>query len=204
VLGCESSAAEPFVNDLPLNDARASFLWGMGCPVPAQSFVFHGRSCCFAGNQCGISAQINRKASPENLLFRLAYAFNAGDLLSVTLKEDGVIHWGWTVPWSESAPDQESVKTLIRNLNAIRREFPEYLLHGRMQQIAEPSQCGTWLLPLARRTEEFRSVLESIWEAPDHSRIRLLTNYLPAEQQVLLRGKELTVPSLSAVVLRER
>lgn len=203
-LGCESSAAEPFVNDLPLNDARPSFLWGLGCPVPAQSFVFHGRTCCFAGNQCGLQGKFDFNASPENLLFRLAYAFNAGDLLSVTLKENGLIHWGWAIPWNEDAPEQQNVKALIRNLNAVRREFPEYLLHGRMQEIAEPAKCGNWILKLKDRTEEMPSVLESVWEAPGHTRIRLLTNYLPQEQQVILKGKTLTVPALSAIVLREK
>ena len=203
VLGCESSAAEPFVNYLQLNDARNASMWWQGEPVPAQSFIFHDRSTCFAGNQCATFWQIRYDECPENLLFRLAYSFNAGYLLSVTLKEQGNIHWSWGYEWSNSAPEQESVITLVRNLNKIRKEFPQYLLYGRMEIPENKVECGTWALKLIWRDHILPSVLDSCWSSSDGSKIRVLTNYLPYEQKVTLNGTQYTVPELSAIVVKQ-
>ena len=204
VLGCESSAAEPFLNELQLNDARYAIVWNYGYPVPAQSFVFHGRSTCFSGNQCGISWLFRHQECPDNLLYRIAYAFNAGYFLSVTLKEDGLIHWCWGMPWEQEGPDQENVITLIRNLNRIRKQYPQYLLHGKMELPLSPMQCGKWTLKLVDRDDILDSVLDSSWSASDGSRIRILTNFLPQEQQATVGGQAVTVPPLSALVLENR
>lgn len=202
-MGCESSAAEPFVNELQLNDARASFLWWVGTPVPAQSYVFHGRTLCFGGNQCGVSWALKWNECPENLLFRIAYGFNAGDLLAVTLKEEGKIHWCWALLWDNPEPEQESIITLVRNLNAIRRKYPQYLLHGRMEQPTIPLKCGTWTLRCAERDVTLPSVFDSSWSAADGSRIRIITNFLTVDQTVTVGDKSLAIPALSAAVLKE-
>ena len=201
VIGCECSAAEPYVDYLQLNDARNSCMWWQGEPVPVQSFVFHDRSTCFAGNQCATSWQIRYDECPENLLFRIAFSFNAGYLLSVTLKEEGKIHWSWGYEWVNSAPDQEQVITLVRNLNKVRKEYPQYLLYGRMEIPDSKIQCGSWILKLIWRDQVLPSVLDSCWSSADGSRARLLTNYLPYDQQVTFNGKQYTVPALSAVVV---
>ena len=201
VLGCESSAAEPFVNELQLNDARSTFVWWLGCPVPAQSFVFHGRTICFAGNQGGISWMLKYDQNPENLLFRVAYAFNAGDLLSVTLKENGHIHWGWGLEWNKVEPEQESILSLIRNLNKVRKKYPQHLLYGRMEIPKESMRCEKWTLKLADRDVDFDSVLYSEWSSVDGSHIQILTNYLPYTQTVILGQKKLDIPPLSAIVI---
>lgn len=201
ILGCESSASEPYVNYLRLNDARNANMWCHGEPVPVQSFIFHDRSTCFAGNQCGTSWQMPYEESPENLLFRIAYSFNAGYLLSVTLKESGNIHWAWGVEWSHAAPDQDQVITLVKNLNAVRKKYPDYLLYGRMEIPSGEVVCDKWIFRMTTRDQELPSVLDSCWSASDGSRIRILTNYLPYEQKVVLNGSEYSIPALSAMVL---
>ncbi len=201
VLGCESSAAEPFVDALQLNDARPNFLWPRGTPVPAQSFVFHGRTLCFAGNQGGIAWSIKNAECPENLLFREAYAFNAGDLLAVTLKEAGHIHWGWCLEWEVPGPDQESIITLVRNLNAVRKKYPNFLLYGRMLEPLLPVRAGTWTLKLAGRDVELPSILHNSWAAPDGERCLIVTNYLPRAQTATVGTRTLELPALSAAVL---
>ena len=93
LLGSESAAAEPFAEFLELNDARASFGGMYGNPVPLQQFILHGVTANFAGNQCSARWTCDFSRSPYSLNRRLAYGFHAGDLLSVTLKEDGLAHW---------------------------------------------------------------------------------------------------------------
>ena len=139
--------------------------------------------------------------SPENLLFRIAYSFNAGYLLSVTLKESGNIHWAWGVEWSHAAPDQDQVITLVKNLNAVRKKYPDYLLYGRMEIPSGEVVCDKWIFRMTTRDQELPSVLDSCWSASDGSRIRILTNYLPYEQKVVLNGSEYSIPALSAMVL---
>ena len=200
-LGCESSAAEPFVDDLPFNDARPNFALKHGLPVPAQSFVFHGRTLCFAGNQCGISWIVKIGECPENILYREAYAFNAGDLLAVTLKENGRIHWCWCAEWDEPEPDQTEIAILVRNLNTVRKQYPEFLLHGRMIEPLQPVRAGTWTMKLTDRELPLPSVLHNSWQAPDGRRCQIVTNYLPHEQTVTVGAQTHKLPPLTAIVL---
>ncbi|NMA21015.1 MAG: hypothetical protein GX927_10600 [Lentisphaerae bacterium] len=201
VLGCESSAAEPFVQYLLLNDARACFTWFYGQPVPAQSFVFHGRTVCFAGNQGGVSGNVKYLECPECVLYFIAYAFHAGDLLSVVLKEDGIIHWCWAVKWEVVAPEQESILTLIRNLNILRRRYPQYLLYGRMLEPLHNVKCESWNIILSNRSMELPKVLHTSWEAPDGEKAQFLVNYFPYEQTVTAGEKTVAIPPLSAIIL---
>ncbi len=201
ILGCESAAAEPFAEFLALNDARASFMQFTGETVPAQQFVFHGLSCNFSGNQCGAKF-MDFAAHPEDLCRRIAYGFNAGDLLSVTLKEDGNIHWAWAYGWEHPAPNQENVITLVRNLNALRRQFPEFFLYGRM------------ILPKDRIAEEFSmkkmysgrelripSFYHNCWEAPDGRQVTVICNYLDCAISVKVNDVPVEIPPLNAVMI---
>ncbi len=200
VLGCEASAAEPFIRELQLNDARACFAWRCGQPVPAQSFVFHGRTLCFAGNQCGASGNVKYLECPECVLYFVGYAFHAGDLLSVVLKEDGIVHWCWAVKWEVPAPEQESILTLIRNLNTLRRRYPQYLLCGRMLEPLHNVECDSWNMILSNRSVALPKVLHSSWKAPDGEKAQFLVNYFPCEQTVTAGEKTVTIPPLSAII----
>ena len=201
VMGCESAAAEPYINYLLLNDARSSFVSFYGVPVPGHSFVFHGRTNCFSGNQSGISTIYDLKKSPENLLYRIAYSFNAGDFLSIVLKDGGNIHWGWNYKWSNMGPDQKSIITLIRNLNAMRKKYPQFLLYGKMLEPLEEIRGDKWNLYLQEESLELDSFLHSSWESPQGEKAHIISNFLPEDQTVICAGKKIKLEALNAVLI---
>jgi hypothetical protein len=123
------------------------------------------------------------------------------DLLSVVLKEDGIIHWCWAVKWEVVAPEQESILTLIRNLNILRRRYPQYLLYGRMLEPLHNVKCESWNIILSNRSMELPKVLHTSWEAPDGEKAQFLVNYFPYEQTVTAGEKTVAIPPLSAIIL---
>lgn len=207
LLGCEGAAADAYLRHLPFNDLRACWNYTRGIPVPGYQFVFHEYCNNFMGNQCGIHAAVDCRISPGHLLYRTAYAFVSGDLLSVVLKNAGRIHYGWGASWDLPEPDQESVITLIRNLNAMRRKYGKFLQFGRMEKMRTELTCGTWDLAVHGKILSMPSVLSSAWTAPDGERAEIFVNYLTEAQKVRLRsrGREKTVeiPPLTAIAVQE-
>jgi hypothetical protein len=204
IMGCEAAAADPYVKHLPFNDARPVFAFGYGMPVPAYSFVHHEQVNNFMGNQCGIHYHMDLTGSPENLLYRTAYAFNAGDLLSVVLKDNGKIHWGWALKWDYPEPEPESVITLIRNLNKIRKSHPEFLRYGKMIKPLNKITGGKYHLKMTRNTVTVDSFLHSSWESKDGARIQIITNFLPRKQAVKCGGKTIEIDALSVVIIQDK
>lgn len=112
---------EPFIRHLGFNDLRYTIPFAFAKPVPAYAFVFHEYAVNFMGNHNTFSLRFPTADNPDSLLFRTAYSFAAGDMLTVVLKDNGEIHWDWDLDWDTPAPDQEAIQALIRNLSAMRR-----------------------------------------------------------------------------------
>lgn len=189
ILGTESSASMPYLAGLPLNDSRRICQVIYGRPVPAYSFVYHRYAGSFLGNQCTVWQNVDCPACPDNLLYRLAEGFCAGELLAVTLRADGSIAWGAADDWSEPPPDNETAITLIRNLNKLRRKYRKFLLHGEMEKSpVRVAGLPAYRLPLRPRRQhagggkaftELPPLPESCWSAPDGERIQFLVNFRP-------------------------
>ena len=156
----------------------------------------------FSGNQCGLNHHLDLTGCPENLLYRIAYGFAAGNLLSLVLKEQGKLHWGWGLPWSDPEPNQESALELIANLNAIRKKYPEFLLCGRMEKLSVPFECGESFI-LRKNGEKITvpEVLAVEWTAPDGKRAVVLTNYHNRKSVCSFNGKTIELKALDAVVI---
>ncbi len=189
ILGCEAASADAFLKELPFNDLRACWNWSRGIPVPGYQFVFHEYVNNFMGNQCGIADTIDCKASPENQLYRIACSFSAGDLLSVVLKDGGQIHWGWGALWEMPGPGQESVLTLIRNLNAARKKHGKFLQYGRMEKPRLETAGETFPLHAGGRILTMDAFLHSSWTAPDGQMAEIIANFLPAPQTVRCKAR---------------
>lgn len=221
LIGCEGAAAEPFISNLLFNDLRYNIAMFCGKPVPAYSYLFHEYINNFMGNQNTIDRVMDMQENPDNLFFRIAYSFISGDMLTVTLADDGKIFWGWDVPWDETAPEQVTTAKLIRNLNGWRCGFAKKYLHlGKMLKPQIFEGIGTYEMKLKNgNILRYPDVLSGAFMAPDGSCAQVITNFLnrkktiefPCEMEVwtdykeqskLTTAKRITVAPLSAVVVK--
>lgn len=199
ILGCEAAAATPYVMNLMYNDSRPGNGYSFGRPLPGVNFVFHEYMCNFSGNQCGA------KSDP---LYRLAYSFHLGDMLSVVLGKDGEIVVGWGTKWEEPVPEQQPLIDLICSLNRLRKKYPQFLLFGRMIKPFVRLETHKNCLHLSGRDVEVAGVLSSFWQAKNN-RIGFITNYLNEKRMVRInysngKSEEITMPPLSTLTIFER
>lgn len=165
ILGCENAAAEPYIRFLPFNDLRNHLAWAYARPVPAYGMLFHEYINNFTGNGVCLAGWFDRKKSPQFLAYRLAYSFISGEVLSVTLKDGGRMHWSWVCGWEEEEPDQEILMKLIANLNGMRRGAArDFLVFGRMEP-GMPVRGASWELhfPDGRAPLSLPWVVSSSW-----------------------------------------
>jgi hypothetical protein len=188
LIGCEGSAAEPFQPYLLFNDLRYNLNYLQGKPVPAYAYLYHEYLSNFMGNQVVVDAGIDLDKSPLNMHQRIAHAFTAGDFLTVILAEKGMASWGWGIPWYKSKPDQESLFTLIKNLNAWRKgNAKDYLLYGKM--IIPFEVQGTYSIPMTapnRSETQYASLFTTAWINPSGSRMQIIANYTKEAQNTSL------------------
>lgn len=182
VIGCELAAAEPFIAYLPYNDLRFNINYFYGKPVPAYAYLYHEYINNFMGNQNSVSAAVDSAENPDNLLFRTAYSFTAGDMMTVVLADEGCIHWDWDCEWDVTPPDQRQIKTLIRNLNAWRTGAAKPYLHYGKMQIPQPIQTdGEFQLKLKSGwAHTYQNLLTSKWMAPDGKQAQVVVNFSAA------------------------
>ena len=139
--------------------------------MPAYGYVFHEYINNFMGNQNGVANVIDLDKCPDNFLLRIAHSFAAGDMLTLVLAKDGQVHWDWGTSWDAEYPQQQPVKTLVRNLNAWRTGAGKPYLHlGRMLKPYGLVGVGAFDLPLrSGEVHHYPSLFTSRWQAPDGS-----------------------------------
>jgi hypothetical protein len=189
IVGCEAAASEANLPYLFFNDARATINLFVGTPVPAYAFVNHEYVNNFMGNQNGVSAAIDVKESPMNYLQRLAYAFCAGDMLTVILRGNGDMIWDWGTAWEKEIPDQSQIIGLVKNLNSWRTGAGmEYLVYGKM--VKPLPFTGAVNVPMitkpGKRAINFPSVFVSNWQSGNGRKSQFFVNYLPREQEITI------------------
>lgn len=192
VIGCECAASEPFIGYLPLNDLRYEFGFFFGRPVPAYAYLFHEYLNNFMGNQNGFDGTADMSRNPDNLLFRIAYSFTAGDIITLTLGEKGEIQWDWDIPWETEPPQQQNILTLVKNLNSWRRVHREYLREGKMQKPLPLEGIGEYEILLktgSKRT--YQSLLTSRWRSPAGKEAQIIVNFLTHEQTCRVKCSEI-------------
>ncbi len=137
LFGCESAAAQPFIDNLRFSDNRYTLAELVGDAVPAYAYIYHSRVNNFMGNQCVCSMVYHE----DDYCYRLAYSFLAGDMLTIVINEDGEVihHWG-AARDNEENPNQESLYELISKCNLWRVNAKQYLCYGDMQKPLE-YQC---------------------------------------------------------------
>ena len=167
ILGTEAAAAEPYIDQLPFNDLRECFAAERGIPVPAFQWVYHAQANNFYGNQCNVFKYIDHAKNPENLQLRLAQAFCAGEMLTVYMLDNGAIYWSVMMEWTLPPPDQDKILTLLKNLNAMRKKYPQFLLDGEMVKPEFDVECDDFTLRTKKCDIKYPCVLTAAFRAPN-------------------------------------
>jgi len=226
LLGTESAAAESYIPHLMFSDNRFLLNYQIGKPVPAYAYVFHEYVNNFMGNQVCINFLFDHQKSPENILMRTAYAFAAGDMLTAVLNQDGDITWNWgqlSEADRANLPEQQNIKTLIRNLNFWRTGKGKKYLHTGKMVKPYHVECGKNLIHyIDGNTKAFDRIFTSAWENGSFG--QFIINYNPEDTfckvnlpdgvfrvysdethyENLSGGvNEITVPALSALLIEQ-
>ncbi len=194
LLGCEAAAAEPFIPYLLFNDNRATINFGFGTPVPAYQYVNHEYLNGFMGNQNSMRHTVDLEKSPMNMLQRLALAFISGDMFTVILRGNGDMIQTWNSDWDANIPNQEYMKSLIKNLNAWRKNAGmDFVVSGRM--IKPLPFEGSSNMPMVAKPSglpiNFPTVLTSNWQSQKGQNAQFFVNYLPDEQEIIIDAEGL-------------
>lgn len=181
LLGCESAAAEPFIPYLLFSDNRYNLTYFLGRPVPAYAYIYHEYVNNFMGNQVCANSVFDHTRSPQNLLYRIAYAFCAGDMLTLVMDENGQIAWNWGERGENPPPEQQPILDLVRRMNAWRKGAGSAYLHeGRMVKPLPLEMGRSEEMPLlSGYTLSCAPLLTSRWRAADGRTGQFLVNYRP-------------------------
>ena len=91
---------------------------------------------------------------------------------------------------------------MVRNLNALRRRYPEFLLEGRMMPLPE-LEIPTHTLYLANgKSLEVPAVLCTLWNDRKGGEMLFCANYLTRPQQIRIEGRTVEIPPLDAAAIR--
>ena len=192
LFGCELAAAEPMIKHLPFNDLRWFTALRQGKPVPAYAYIYHEYTNNFMGNQNGLETMIDFHAAPDNLLYRAAYSFLAGDTFSLTLGDKGNVTWGWNAPFYDDFPETEHLFKFMNSANKWRNSFAKkYLCFGKLLKTA-PANCekSVSFVTLDGRTLEEEVILNRSFKASDGTIAEFFVNRTFAPQRLKLKVDE--------------
>lgn len=178
LFGCESAAAEAYLPQLLFSDNRFNLNYVVGRPVPLYAYLYHQYVNNFMGNQVCSVGHIQNDKSPFSALERLTYSFVAGDMMTVILNQDGGFNWSWGQRDMNDQPDQESIVTLVRNLNLWRQGSAAKYLHTGRMVLPAPVSCKE--MDLVRNDGsvlKLPAVHTSAWLAEDGTLGQILANY---------------------------
>ncbi|BBI31559.1 DUF6259 domain-containing protein [Cohnella abietis] len=193
LFGCETAAAEPFMSQFQFNDLRYSIAFFAGQPIPIYQYLYHEYINNFMGNQNNLKETMDLTGSPWNLLWRTAYAFHSGDMMTVVLGDEGKVHWDWCTEWDVPGPDQSHILRLISQLNPWRTGTGQpYLVYGRMLRSLKTTCEGEVVDIVMKAGHKLRipPVITSRWTSDAGGEAQFLINYTPEVQTVTVELEE--------------
>ncbi len=179
LFGCESAAAESYIPYLLFSDNRYNICYQFSTPVPAYAYVYHEYVNNFSGNQVCANEMFDHEKSPDNILYRLAYSFAAGDMLTLVLNENGDIMFNWGERSANLPPKQEEILDFVANSNAWRTNAGKPFLHtGKMIKPAKVDMPEQNIIILKDGyILQADKVLTSRWISQDGRDGQFLINY---------------------------
>ena len=193
LIGCESAAAETFIPHLQFSDNRFELNYLLGEPIPLYSFLYHKYLNNFMGNQVLAEEIFDCRQSKDNLMFRLAYSFVAGDFLTIVIGDDGGVLWAWGQKdfSSDYMPDTDEVLSFVKTLNEWRTGFAKQYLHtGKMIQPLNILCDNQKTIIAGRRKFNVPAVLTSRFESSCGHKGQILVNYTHEKATVKCDGCE--------------
>ena len=180
LFGCESAAAEVFIPEMLLSDNRFELNFLIGHPVPLYSYLYHPYLNNFMGNQvCGEGA-MKECVTKENLWYRQAYSFAAGDFLTLVINDEGKVQWAWGQRdfSPEYMPDHDATVDFVGKLNAWRKgDAAKYLHTGKMVKPLDISTDRTFELSTFSGIKTIPPVITACYEAKDGSKGQFVVNF---------------------------
>ena len=164
------------------SDNRYNINFQFGKAVPAYAYVYHEYVNNFSGNQVCANEMFDHIKSPDNILYRLAYSLNAGDMLTLVLNENGEIAFNWGERRPIIPLNQEGIMQFVANGNAWRRENGKpFWYTGRMVKpaVVELSNANEIVLINGKMQRIFYAdkLLTSRWNSQDGRDAQFLINY---------------------------
>jgi hypothetical protein len=149
----------------------------------------------------------NQVAAPfpayvDTFRHRMAYAFSAGDCLTLIMRPaDGGLFSDWGNHDLSNPPDREKALDFAAKLMKFYREtaFP-YLYNGRMISPLPYTAEGAPTYTDCRKI--FPPVYSTAWEAEDGSRAQIFVNANECPVTISVKGTSLTVPESDAVLIQ--
>ena len=184
LMGCESAAAETYIPWLLFSDNRYNTNYFIGAATPVYAYVYHQYVNNFMGNQVCTEAIFDHKRSPENLMYRIAHSFCAGDMLTVVINQNGEIAWNWGRGCASSfVPEQQPVIEFMKNANAWRRVGGvDFLHYGKMTRPMSLNMPKENIIYMPNGCEfKADKLLTSCWEAADGRVGQFIINYNDAD-----------------------
>lgn len=198
LFGCESASSEAFIPSLLFSDNRYELNWHIGQPVPLYSYLYHEYLRNFMGNQvcCGLTHK------EENLCYRMAYSFTAGDCLTLVLTPDGNIFPNWGCHDFSFIPSREKTLKFIENMTRFySEEAKPYLFDGKMIKPLAYVSGMTFVTRGRGDRIDVPAVLSTAWEK-DGKRAQIFVNHTSSDVRVSFNGESFTVPALSGEIRR--
>lgn len=183
VLGCESAAAETYIPYLRLSDNRFNLNFHCARPVPLYAYLYHEYVNNFSGNSVTSHLMTDMKRSPDIFMYRMAYSFAAGDLMTLIINDNGDIVWNWGLKEFEDYPDRKRTLDFIREATALRRGYgKKFLVYGKM---IKPCALDCETFPVYKPffpdyVSEYPKVVTTAWEA-EGEKLQLLINCTDAK-----------------------
>ena len=193
LLGCESAASEPFIQNLLFSDNRFELTHFLGNAVPLYAYLYHEFVHNFMGNQvCAI-------LPAESYLYRVAYSFVAGDMPTLVLNPKGFLQSFWGQRDFTDLPVEEDVLALLKNMRDFYTENRDIMCYGNMvKPLAYTCGTVTYHNPLYARSYTDREILSTAF-ALDGKKMQIFVNYNKDDKSVECNGESIVIPALSII-----
>ncbi|MBR7101501.1 MAG: hypothetical protein IKC74_04365 [Clostridia bacterium] len=199
LFGCESAASEPFIGNLLMSDNRYELNYPYGTPIPIYAFIYHEYVRNFMGNQCGCPFE----PKVDTLRYRLAYSFSIGDIMTLTLAQNGDLMTHWGTHDYVNCPDMEKTLKFIKNVTAFYNSVGKRYLYCGKMSTEEKFECEEITIPLfrGRKFAPLPRLLYSSWENKDEKTAYIVVNPEDVSVKFKIENTEYEAQALNATLI---